>query len=90
MSFITDIVPAFGGLIAATLLHLVLLDNLMRAPLSFYDVTPVGRLLSRFSKDIETVDDTLPRTFNDGIWCAFEVILQKKNLILRCMPQLIH
>ncbi|RZC53144.1 hypothetical protein C5167_012003 [Papaver somniferum] len=33
-----------------------LLDSLFRAPISFYESTPLGRLLSRVSSDLSTVD----------------------------------
>ena len=32
--------------------------------LVLFDTTPVGRMLSRFSKDIQSVDDVLPQQFD--------------------------
>lgn len=63
-----------GCLLAAYKLHKSLLLGVLRAPLSFYDQTPVGRILSRFSKDIDVIDTGLPESINWLIYCFHEVI----------------
>ncbi|XP_033248599.1 multidrug resistance-associated protein 1 isoform X5 [Drosophila miranda] len=73
-SFFSDLAPALGTLHAASVLHTMLLGNVMRAPMNMFDTTPVGRILSRFSKDVESVDQKMPQVINDCIWCAFEVL----------------
>lgn len=35
----------------------------MRLPSAFFDTTPSGRILGRFSNDINAVDQRLPMTF---------------------------
>ncbi|XP_010618468.1 canalicular multispecific organic anion transporter 2 isoform X1 [Fukomys damarensis] len=50
---------AMGAVQAARLLHHTLLQNKMRSPQSFYDTTPSGRILNRFSKDIHVIDEVL-------------------------------
>uniref|UniRef100_S4R710 ABC-type glutathione-S-conjugate transporter n=1 Tax=Petromyzon marinus TaxID=7757 RepID=S4R710_PETMA len=52
-----------GCLRAAGSLHLALLDNKLHSPISFYDVTPLGRIINRFSKDVFMIDEVLPPTF---------------------------
>ncbi|KAK8850432.1 hypothetical protein IAR55_004350 [Kwoniella newhampshirensis] len=44
---------------AAITLHDRLLDSVLRATVRFFNVTPVGRIINRFSKDIEVIDSTL-------------------------------
>ncbi|CAM0141904.1 hypothetical protein VKS41_004394 [Umbelopsis sp. WA50703] len=53
----------FGSLRASRTLYLELLRRVFRAPLRFFDTTPVGRILNRFSKDFETIDSSIPNDF---------------------------
>ena len=46
----------FHGINAATTLHQSMLDRVMYAPTAFFDVTPVGRILNRFSGDLSIAD----------------------------------
>ncbi|XP_076093492.1 ATP-binding cassette sub-family C member 3-like isoform X1 [Mytilus galloprovincialis] len=39
------------------------LNCILRSPMSFFDTTPVGRIMNRFSSDIDVIDDRFPRTF---------------------------
>ncbi|TFK50640.1 multidrug resistance-associated ABC transporter [Heliocybe sulcata] len=48
-----------GALRASRLLFHELLVAVVRATMRWHDVTPHGRMLNRFSKDIETVDSSL-------------------------------
>eukprot|EP00759_Apiculatamorpha_spiralis_P024370 PhF_6_TR27890/c0_g1_i2/m.40858/K05665/ABCC1; ATP-binding cassette, subfamily C (CFTR/MRP), member 1 len=41
---------------ASVRLHNQMLCNVLRAPISFYDTTPAGRILTRFSRDLDTID----------------------------------
>lgn len=73
--FITSLALYMGTLKGAHLLHNLLLVNIIRAPCtSFYDVTPVGRILNRFSKDVDTLDNVLPMTLRGWLTCFFAVL----------------
>lgn len=53
---------AFGSIRASTYLHDSLLINILHSPMSFFETTPIGRVVNRFSKDLYTIDDAVPRS----------------------------
>ena len=55
---------AVAGIFASRLIHHRLLVNILRLPMSFFDTTPSGRILNRFSKDIYTIDEMIPRSLS--------------------------
>jgi len=71
---ITSMVFAIGCLRAARDLHNKLLGNVLRLPMSFYDTTPLGRILNRFSKDMDTIDVILPMIFRFWMVMFFAVL----------------
>uniref|UniRef100_A0A6B2KWR0 Uncharacterized protein n=1 Tax=Arcella intermedia TaxID=1963864 RepID=A0A6B2KWR0_9EUKA len=48
-----------GSVRASNYLHDDCLTRTIRAPISFFDVTPIGRILSRFSTDMTIIDSEL-------------------------------
>ncbi|THH14161.1 hypothetical protein EW146_g6141 [Bondarzewia mesenterica] len=48
-----------GALRASRVLFKRLLETVVRATMRWHDTTPQGRMLNRFSKDVETVDSSL-------------------------------
>ncbi|KAG0215811.1 hypothetical protein BGX28_008121 [Mortierella sp. GBA30] len=45
-----------GSLDASRSIHRRLLSQILNSPVRFFDTTPLGRIMNRFTKDIETVD----------------------------------
>ena len=45
-------------------LHKNLLDSTLGAPVAFFDVTPIGRILNRFSSDMVVIDEELSQTIS--------------------------
>ena len=60
--------------IAAKHIHASLLYGIMRSPMQFFDTNPLGRIINRFSSDIDLMDMQIPFQISDFIWCSMEVI----------------
>lgn len=72
--FISTLSLFLCALRAARYLHNYLLHNILRAPTTtFFDITPTGRILNRFSSDINSVDSDLPAIFHSWAFCFFRV-----------------
>ena len=68
MVLVTSVIIFIGSLEASRILHAFSLSNILKSPMAFFDVTPVGRVLNRFSKDVDIMDNRLPMIFK--IWIA--------------------
>lgn len=55
---------AYGTIRAAVVIHKRLLQRVIKATVTFFDTTPTGRILNRFSSDLYCVDDSLPFILN--------------------------
>lgn len=72
--FFGSLTMAFGSIRASEILHSDMLANIMRSPLAFFDTTPLGRIVNRFSKDVDVVDTAIPQTLKSFIMCLLQVI----------------
>jgi ABC-type multidrug transport system fused ATPase/permease subunit len=56
---LSSAVGSWGSYRAAVTIHDRLLGTVLRSTVRFFDTTPLGRIINRFSKDIETIDGSL-------------------------------
>lgn len=65
----------YGGTARASMnLHQDCLHHILRCPSSFFDTTPVGRIISRFAKDIYVIDCEFTTNISEWIECLLEVM----------------
>uniref|UniRef100_A0A667YEZ6 ATP-binding cassette, sub-family C (CFTR/MRP), member 2 n=1 Tax=Myripristis murdjan TaxID=586833 RepID=A0A667YEZ6_9TELE len=72
--FIASLLLANGAVAASRILHSRLLNNILRAPMVFFDTTPTGRVVNRFAKDIFTVDEAIPQSLKSWLLCLIGVL----------------
>mmetsp|Transcript_9780 Transcript_9780/g.14754 ORF Transcript_9780/g.14754 Transcript_9780/m.14754 type:complete len:854 (+) Transcript_9780:3062-5623(+) len=72
-TFFGALLLAWGCINAARRIHNRTLRSVFRAPVSFFDTTPAGRILNRFSKDQAAIDSTLPQSISSLIGCLMSV-----------------
>lgn len=62
---------------ASSALHDGMFQKILRSPMHFFDTTPLGRILTRFSRDLDEVDVRLAM--------QAEMLLQNLSLVLFCL-----
>ncbi|KAL0136787.1 P-loop containing nucleoside triphosphate hydrolase protein [Mucor lusitanicus] len=78
----------WGALRANKSLYADLLHRVFRAPLRFFDTTPMGRILNRFSKDFEAVDSKIPTDFM-VFWINWLAIISAAVTVCCVLPAFI-
>ena len=86
------LVVSISTLLGSKLLHNEMLNNILRAPMSYFDTTPMGRILNRFSRDIDVCDTMLQMNIRFillnlfRIFCSFIVIGIETSYMLIAIP----
>jgi ABC-type multidrug transport system fused ATPase/permease subunit len=76
---VASVLLGLATLRAARTLHIRLIGDVLRLPMVFFDTTPTGRLLNRFSKDVDVLDNTLPFILRGWITTALQVLFIFEN-----------
>ncbi|KAI9661586.1 MAG: hypothetical protein M1821_008824 [Bathelium mastoideum] len=65
----------FGGSLAASRrIHHRLMQSIMHAKFRFFDTTPLGQIMNRFSRDIEAVDQEIAPVAVGVVHCMFSIV----------------
>ncbi|KAL7708809.1 ATP-binding cassette protein subfamily C member 1 [Lotmaria passim] len=55
-------------------MHHVMLHSLSRGTMEFFDTTPLGRIMNRFSRDVDVADNNLPLSMLQLMNCLFSIL----------------
>lgn len=65
----------FGALRASKTVNEGAFISLLKAPILFFDTNPTGRILSRFSKDLDVLDTAITESMRSFFHCIANVII---------------
>ncbi|KAF7552016.1 hypothetical protein G7046_g7549 [Stylonectria norvegica] len=74
-ALIRDLWLFLGSLTASKRIHNHLISSITRARFKFFDVTPLGQLMNRFSKDLEAVDQEIAPVAIGVISCGLSIVM---------------
>ena len=75
----------YAGVKGSQNLHKECMENLLHCPISFFEKTPSGRIISRFTSDLSGVDLTLSR-FIDNLWQLMATLLAQIVVVAILVP----
>jgi ABC-type multidrug transport system fused ATPase/permease subunit len=71
--YLRSLLIAFSTVNTGRKLHKKALSAVVHSPCSFFDTTPLGRIINRFSNDQATIDVTLRYTVSSLFLCVFNL-----------------
>eukprot|EP00924_Labyrinthula_sp_SR-Ha-C_P004358 augustus_masked-scaffold_3-processed-gene-21.99-mRNA-1 protein AED:0.04 eAED:0.04 QI:0/-1/0/1/-1/1/1/0/1256 len=84
----TSVLFSLAGVRSSTSLHNSSVNNLLHCPISFFEKTSSGRIISRFTTDMSNVDLNLSR-FLDNFYQLFCVLLSQVVIVSILVPPVI-
>ncbi|XP_026871524.2 multidrug resistance-associated protein 1 isoform X1 [Electrophorus electricus] len=72
--FCYSVSVSIGGILASRYLHESMLYNVLRSPMAFFECTPSGNLVNRFSKETDTIDSVIPSIIKMFMGSMFSVL----------------
>ncbi|POI35375.1 hypothetical protein CIB84_000872, partial [Bambusicola thoracicus] len=72
--FVSTAAVFLGGVLASRKLFLQLLWNVARSPTVFFEETPIGNLLNRFSKEMDAIDSIIPDKLKSLLGFLFNLL----------------
>ncbi|XP_053313014.1 ATP-binding cassette sub-family C member 2-like [Spea bombifrons] len=63
-----------GTILASRTLHNQMLDNILHLPLQFFETTPMGQVINRFTKDVYVIDERFHYYLRTWLNCMLDVL----------------
>ena len=73
--YLNNLLWTVWGIEAGQLFHNKVLRAILKSEIRFFDSTPVGRILQRFSRDVESVDIHLQWSFDAALHSLLNVVI---------------
>ncbi|CAG2102675.1 unnamed protein product, partial [Medioppia subpectinata] len=64
---VMQVIMRYGALKASEVMHKDMLYCILRTPLSFFDTTPLGRIINRFNRDFAKIDEEIPFCMTESV-----------------------
>lgn len=74
LSFASDFVLFYMYFYATKILHNKMLHSILRSTMEFFESTPSGRIINRFSKDVEATERGIPESFKSFCRYFFQFV----------------
>jgi len=73
--WLRSVLTTVVGVHASRFLHDGMLNSTFAAPLSYFSATPSGQLLTRYGKELDTVDSGVPDSIGSVLFCFLQIFM---------------